>query len=86
MSKPEIHIRDKFPGIDWAINVTSQVVAHEAKRKTLDVKDVLRKIRTAYRKVLVEQAQMHTANVNTLARMYLLDEAIRMMNKDGARW
>lgn len=86
MSKPEIHIRDKFPGIDWAINITSQVVAHEAKRKTLDVKDVLRKIRTAYKKVLLEQARMHTANANTLARLYLLDEAIRLMSKVGAQW
>lgn len=86
MSKPEIPIRDKFPDIDWAINVTSQVVAYEAKRKTLDVKDVLRKIRTAYRKVLVEQAAKHLINPNTLGKMYLLDEAIRMMSKDGARW
>jgi hypothetical protein len=75
-------VRERFKGIDWAINLSAMI----KNPKSEEPLEYLRKLRVTYRKVLVEQAANHTGNANTLARLYLVDEAIRLMKLEGARW
>ncbi len=82
ISKLQGLVRTRFKHIDWAENL-NKMIENGLEDTPLQH---LKKLRVHYRKLLVEGAIKHTVHANTLGRLYLVDEAIRMMRLPGAKW